>query len=256
MKEQYSARWRETILASIVLHAVIFAGAFLILTVSEPEQELASSELEWIEVDRWETALPDGFGLETESIDQAEATSTSTEVYSQFGFMPLVIPEMPMPDIPDWTALEPPPPPIEHRPLPPPRPSEQTTPTQPSTPVQMPWGSAPLGSDEKSVESTEKPVEEVSTGARRMAEPPVVIEEHYPLKSGAFNFDGSVGVLVRIGEDGSVTRTQVMYSSGRMLIDGAAVSAALKWKFTPALDQDGRPMECDKILTFDFKNLM
>ncbi len=252
MKGQYSARWRETIIASIVLHAVICAGIFLTLTAAEPEPKLASSELEWIEIDSLETTLPDGLGLETESVEQPAATSTAEEVYSQFGFMPLVIPEMPIPDIPDWTAIDPPAP-SEHQSLPPP--IDQETTTQPSTPAQMPWGSAPLGSIEKNVERTEKPVEEVSTGARQMAEPPVVIEEHYPLKSGVFDYDGSVGVLVRIGEDGSVKRTQVMYSSGRMLVDGAAVSAAMKWKFTPALDQDGRPMECDKILTFNFKEL-
>ena len=32
-----------------------------------------------------------------------------------------------------------------------------------------------------------------------------------------------------------------------------ARKAAMQWAFKPALDQDGRPMECDKIITFDFK---
>ena len=237
------ARWRETIIASIVLHAVICAGIFLMLTAAEPEPKLASSELEWIEIDSLVIRY-----LKLGSTEPDQAVSTE-EIYSQFGFMPLTIPEMTPPDLPDWTAIDPPPP-IEHQPIPQ-RSVEQPS-SDPPKPVQMPWGSAPLGS----VEDTEKPAEEVSTGVRQMAEPPVVIEEHYPLKSGAFKFDGSVGVLVRIGEDGSVKRTQVMYSSGRMLVDGAAVSAALKWKFTPALDRDGRPMECDKILTFNFKDLM
>ena len=250
MNGQYSAYWRETIIAALVLHAFIFAGIFFALTVSESEEKEASREFEWVDVEWVDTSTPIDLKLGSTEPDQAASTE---EIYSQFGFMPLTIPELPPPDLPDWTAIDPPSP-IESRPLPTTKPIDQEPQTQPSTPTQMPWGSAPLGSNESSVERIEKPVEEVSTGERRMAEPPVVIEEHYPPKSGAFHFDGAVSILVRIGEDGSVKRTRVMYSSGRMLVDGAAVSAALKWKFTPALDQNGQPMECDKILMFDFKD--
>ena len=70
------ARWRETIIASIVLHVLICAGIFLMLEASERDQKVASSELEWIEIDSLETALPDGLGLETATVESTAAVST------------------------------------------------------------------------------------------------------------------------------------------------------------------------------------
>lgn len=245
MKGQYSAQWRKTIIASVILHALIFLGLMGAMSLSREDQQVASSELEWIDVD-WVEMSADGLAIEAPAIDQTTAaTEDADEVYSRFGFMPLVIPDIPFPDIslPDWT-----PPPIEHQTFTPPPTVEQPPKIEQQPPPQLPFGSAPLGREEKTVE--DKPTEN-----RRMSEPPVVIEEHYPPRSGTFHYDGSVSILIRIGEDGLVKQAQVMYSSDRMLVDGAAMAAARKWKFSPALDQDGRPMECDKILTFNFKDL-
>jgi hypothetical protein len=33
------------------------------------------------------------------------------------------------------------------------------------------------------------------------------------------------------------------------------MSAVAKWIFKPALDEDGKPMECDKIIIIDFTKL-
>ncbi len=77
--------------------------------------------------------------------------------------------------------------------------------------------------------------------------------EVYPEEGSVLGFKGYISFAARIGKDGKVKSTEILQSSGRYFVDEIARKAAMQWAFKPALDQDGRPMECDKIITFDFK---
>ena len=98
-----------------------------------------------------------------------------------------------------------------------------------------------------------KPESNVSTKPQ-MIEPPIVLNEVYPPKGG-IQFGGYVSVAATIGTDGTVKKVKVMRKSGRILVDNVAMNAAKQWTFKPAIDQNGKPMECDRIITFDFRNL-
>ena len=93
----------------------------------------------------------------------------------------------------------------------------------------------------------------VAKGKQQLGEPPITLSEYYPPEGSGLNYKGYVSVAATIGKDGLVKRTKIMRTSGRMMVDNIAMSAAQKWTFKPALDQEGKPMECDKIITFDFK---
>ena len=75
------------------------------------------------------------------------------------------------------------------------------------------------------------------------------LKPHYPSMAIESRIDGSVVVEVTVDDDGQVLAAEAM--SGPPLLKGAAVSAALGWKFRPALDS-GRPARVSGILTFTF----
>ena len=63
---------------------------------------------------------------------------------------------------------------------------------------------------------------------------------------GMINFKGRIAVSARIGTDGKVIRTHVMISSGNEYYDRTARRIVERqWKFEPAKDMNGQPMESD-----------
>jgi protein TonB len=149
----------------------------------------------------------------------------------------------PMPEAPAVAALAelPVPPPL---PPPPPRPAApRATPSPPvsEAPVVRPLLSetlaaamaAPPGTG---TEGELTPVREVP-GIRN---PPPV----YPEAARQRGQQGAVGVRLRIDEDGSVLRLEVIESSGHPLLDQAVIEALRRWRFAPAT-QGGRPVAAD-----------
>ncbi|MBI4549477.1 MAG: energy transducer TonB [Candidatus Omnitrophica bacterium] len=63
----------------------------------------------------------------------------------------------------------------------------------------------------------------------------------YPRWAVARGWNGEVVLAVEILPDGRVGRWQVMKSSGRKMLDLAAVKAVRKWRFAPA-KKGGRPI--------------
>ena len=63
---------------------------------------------------------------------------------------------------------------------------------------------------------------------------------------GVIQFKGRIAVSARIGTDGKVISTRIQVSSGNALYDRMARRIVEKqWKFEPAKDMNGQPMESD-----------
>jgi len=227
----YSAYWRTTIFAAIAFHFLAALGFSYVLPHLMPEPKIEDvAEFEWIDVD-----LSEGV---TVIEAQAIPAETVQEVLPTFKAQDLFVPELAIPE----PIIEPPPP--EVKPLEPPKP-------QPPPQVVKTEQEA-----QQQVQSEEPPKEVVVVPAnakQQLGQPPVTLEEVYPQKGSGLGYRGYVSIAATIGKDGKVKATKVMRTSGRMFVDEIARKAAMQWTFKPALDQDGKPMECDKIITFDFK---
>lgn len=78
-----------------------------------------------------------------------------------------------------------------------------------------------------------------------MGQPPRVLHfEHVQDKS--ISYEGYVVLMAHVDEQGHVVSTKVTRSSGDGNVDRMACRVVMEqWKFTPALDVDGRPMPCN-----------
>ncbi|MBR0289148.1 MAG: TonB family protein [Selenomonadaceae bacterium] len=228
--EKYSAHWAATIFAAIAFHFFAALGFSYVLPYLTPEPKIENvAELEWVDVD---LLPPDVSVIEAEAIP----STTAQETLPTFDAKDLVIPELTIPE----PKIEPLP---EIKPIEPPKPQP---PPQVVKPEQKP---------EQKVENAEPPKEivEPKENQQRMGRPPITIMEVYPEKGSVLGFKGYISFAARLGKDGKVKSTEILQSSGRYFVDEIARKAAVQWTFKPALDQNGRPMECDKIITFNFK---
>jgi len=228
----YSTYWRTTIFAAIAFHFLAALSFSYVLPHLMPEQKIENvAEFEWVDVD----LLPlDVTAIKTEAF----SAETVQETLPTFNAQDLFVPELTIPE----PIIEPPPQP-EIKPIEPPKPPPpQVVKTEQEAQQQF--------------QSEEVPKEVVVVPAnakQQLGQPPVTITEVYPQKGSGLGYRGYVLIAATIGKDGKVKATKVMRTSGRMFVDEIAKKAAMQWTFKPALDQDGKPMECDKIITFDFK---
>jgi len=227
----YSTYWRTTIFAAIAFHFLTALGFLYVLPHLMPEPKIEDvAEFEWVDVD---LLPPDVVVIEAQAIP----AETVQETLPTFNAQDLFVPELTIPE----PIIEPPP---EIKPIEPPKP-------QPPPQVVKTEQEA-----QQQVQSEEPPKEVVVVPAnakQQLGQPPVTVTEVYPQKGSGLGYRGYVSIAATIGKDGKVRATKVMRTSGRMFVDEIARKAAMQWTFKPALDQDGKPMECDKIITFDFK---
>lgn len=225
----YSTYWRTTIFASIAFHFLSALGFSYVLPHLMPEPTIEDvAEFEWVDVD---LLPPDVTVIEAEAIP----TETVQEILPTFNARDLFVPELTIPE----PIIEPPPP--EVKPIEPPKPPQVAKTEQ---------------EVKQQIESEEPPKEVVvvpPNAKQQMGRPPVAIMEVYPEKGSGLGYRGYVSIAVRIGKDGKVKSAEVVQTSGRYFVDEIACKAAMQWTFKPALDQNGKPMVCDKIITFDFK---
>lgn len=225
----YSTYWRTTIFASIAFHFLSALGFSYVLPHLMPEPTIEDvAEFEWVDVD---LLPPDVTVIEAEAIP----TETVQEILPTFNARDLFVPELTIPE----PIIEPPPP--EVKPIEPPKPPQVVKTEQES---------------QQKVQSEEPPKEVVvvpPNAKQQMGRPPVAIMEVHPEKGSGLGYRGYVSIAVRIGKDGKVKSAEVVQTSGRYFVDEIARKAAMQWTFKPALDQNGKPMVCDKIITFDFK---
>lgn len=85
----------------------------------------------------------------------------------------------------------------------------------------------------------------------QMGQPPKLVTDFYP-PTDLVSFHGRVSVFATIGKDGNVIKTKIAVTSGKYSVDQIAMSAVRRWTFKPALDQNGKPMECTKIISIPF----
>lgn len=230
----YSAYWRTTIFASIIFHFLMALGFSYVLPHLIPEPTIEDvAEFEWLDVDLSDEVVVVEEEAIPVTIPQEQVTLPT------FNPQELFVPETYVPEpvfVEEVTSIKPPEiKPIE-RPQPPPVVTKEQQPAQPKT--------------------DEPPKDEVVVPAntkQQLGQPPVTITEVYPQKGSGLGYKGYVSIAATIGKDGKVKATKVMRTSGRFFVDEIARKAAMQWTFKPALDQNGKPMECDKIITFDFK---
>ena len=227
----YSTHWAATIFAAIIFHFVAAAGFSYVLPKLAPEKNFE---------DVVEIELVDEKIFQPEVVAQEAIPSTDAqEVLPTFNAQDLFVPDLKIPE----PKIEPP--------VPSATPAagvriqdsgkrdnstNQNPKPQPLTTNHSPKASAP------------------EDNRQRLVRPPITIMEVYPEEGSVLGFKGYISFAARIGKDGKVKSTEILQSSGRYFVDEIARKAAVQWAFKPALDQSGRPMECDKIITFDFKN--
>ena len=229
----YSTYWRTTIFASIAFHFLMALGFSYVLPHLMPEPTIGDvSEFEWVDVD----LLPDEVVVvEAEAIPPSE---TFQEILPTFNARDLFVPEL---SVPEPVFVEEMPPVPEPKIIEPPKPPPQVVNNEQEA-------------KQKIEAEPEKEVVVVPKESKQlMGQPPVTVTEFYPEKGSGLGYKGYVSIAATIGKDGKVKATKVMRTSGRYFVDEIARKAAMQWTFKPALDQEGKPMECDKIITFDFK---
>ena len=229
--KHYSPYWRTTIVAAFFLHLLAYLAFNLILPYLIPDPKIEDTvEMTWVDVD-----LVEEEPAIVEDIQPVE--SPSEFAIPEYEFPPIIIPDIP--NEPVYIEQEPAPL-IQERP---PLPQRQPVVTKEEAEI--------LNQLEKDPEA--EVVIAKPQGKQQMGEPPVTITESYPPPGSGLKYKGYVSVAATIGTDGKVKKTKIMRTSGRMIVDNIAMNAAREWTFKPALDQEGKPMECDKIITFDFK---
>lgn len=231
----YSSYWRTTIFASIAFHFLTALGFSYVLPHLMPEPTIEDvAEFEWVDVD---LLPPEVVVIEEEAI----SPETVAETLPMFNARDLFVAE---PTIPEPIIIEETPPPPEIKPIEPPKP-------------QLPPQVVKTEQEAKQQIQSEEPPKEVvvvpANAKQQMGQPPVTLTEFYPEKGSGLGYRGYVLIAATIGKDGKVHATKVMHTSGRYFVDEIARKAAMQWTFKPALDQEGKPMVCDKIITFDFK---
>lgn len=80
---------------------------------------------------------------------------------------------------------------------------------------------------------------------KQIGQPGKILHAEQP-PYGVIQFKGRIAVSARIGTDGKVISTRIQVSSGNALYDRMARRIVEKqWKFEPAKDMNGQPMESD-----------
>ena len=172
---------------------------------------------------------------------------------------------------------KPPPAPPKPRPRPRPRPrpavaQRRAAPTSPDTPPPPPVFGAtkesvttgestftvPLGNTVATSPQNRGPLKEGQPEAAAPPPPPPkpkpvtvrsqpkILQEvkvHYPGRARGLGVEGTVKVRVLVGPDGAVREAKVIAGPGFGL-DEAAREALLKFRFSPAIGSDGKPMAC------------
>lgn len=227
---RYSPHWLTIFLAAIILHLAAGMTFAFVLPKIWPEKIFESEELSWLDVE---------LAAESPVVEVEETVPLDEEPAPEPEFQPFVMPELVIPEtiFEPLPELPPPPPPYVPKPV-----------EKPPAPVESP---APVPAEPKPAPTP--PSEPEEEEPQQMGEPPKTLKEVQPTES--LGYAGFVTVRVRIGTDGGILYADVMRSSKRDEVDALAMDCAKKWEFEPALDQKGRPMACDKIITFDFRKI-
>lgn len=137
----------------------------------------------------------------------------------------------------------------EQPPPPPPPPSEPAAVEEEPAVVEAEVPEEAITEIMKEVEETKDAPKEDnvlrSGEGKQIGQPGKILHAEQP-PYGMINFKGRIAVSARIGTDGKVIRTHIMISSGNEYYDLTARRIVeRRWKFEPAKDMNGQPMESD-----------
>lgn len=137
----------------------------------------------------------------------------------------------------------------EEQPPPPPPPSEPAAVEEEPAVVEAEVPEEAITEIMKEVEETKDAPQEDnvlrSDEGNQIGQPGKILHAEQP-PYGMINFKGRIAVSARIGTDGKVIRTHIMISSGNEYYDLTARRIVeRRWKFEPAKDMNGQPMESD-----------
>ena len=137
----------------------------------------------------------------------------------------------------------------EQPPPPPPPPSEPAAVEEEPAVVEAEVPEEAITEIMKEVEETKDASQEDnvlrSGEGNQIGQPGKILHAEQP-PYGMINFKGRIAVSARIGTDGKVIRTHIMISSGNEYYDRTARRIVERqWKFEPAKDMNGQPMESD-----------
>lgn len=221
---KYSPNWLTTILAAIVIHFLAAVTLEFVLPKILPAPITTDvTEISWVDVE-----LVDDVTLIEEDFIPIE---TPAEIEDDFEFAPIELPppvEPPKFEMPEIPKL--------HEP-------------EPSPPVTKPKEETP---PKVEPEKKSEPVEE-SQEKQVLGSDAITVSEVYPTKN--FGFKGYVSISVTIGKDGKVKSAEILMPSGIKEVDEISIDAAKNWTFKPALDQNNKPMERVKVITFDYNKI-
>ncbi|MHC4376941.1 MAG: energy transducer TonB [Planctomycetota bacterium] len=219
--------WAGSAVLSLTVHAGALGVVGLLALVPRmvgSETETAGVRLPWAEAFA-EVAEADPWEFVPVPAESPELETPIVEVEPELAPMPLSEPPPPrVEQLPDDPQVDPLPP----TPAPQPvaeeaaeaeestEPAEDPEPTEPQPDGEaLPEGQAPdLGGDSEPV------LEHAPT-------------PKYPRLARARGWEGVVEVRITVAADGTVSDVQVETSSGRTLLDDAALEAVRQWRFTP-----------------------
>lgn len=220
----YLIHWRAIIFVALLLNILIF-GLIMpyLLQDSKIEESLELAQVE------------DNL-VESTAVEEEHTVEVGTDFDTpEFEFPPIFIP-----DTPNYSTY------VEEVPR---MPIQNRTPLPRRQPIVTKEEAEVLDQLERSFEEI---VEEKPQIRQQLSKAPVILKKKYPPADSKIDYKGSVIVMVRIDTNGIVKDAKVIKSSGRLTIDDMAVNAAREWIFDAALDESGKAMECDKVITFEF----
>lgn len=219
---EYPTNLWKAMLVSIALHflaAIVLIFAFPKIFPAPEIPEV--TPIEWVDVNLDEIDVEEEFV----TIEPLASNLPSEFEFAQIELPPLEIPKLePLPQL--EIALPKPP-------EPPPAPKEETPPK------------VEVG---KKSEQIEEPTEN-----QQWVSVPILIEAVYPEES--FGYAGEVMIMATISKDGKVKNANLVFPTGNVDVDTAALEAAQKWIFKPALDKNGKPTECSYSIVLNFKKI-
>lgn len=165
-------------------------------------------------------------------------------------------PEPTSPQEDEDAVKEPPPKPVEKpkpiekpKPAVKPKPVQKPQPPKPAPPAPL-VPAAPVTPTPAAPAAAPGPVKETAavSGLASLGNPP----PEYPSLALRRNWEGSVGLRIKVLPNGRAGSVEVIKSSGKQVLDDAAVEAVRNWKFVPAKRGD-TPIEGFATQTIGFK---
>lgn len=92
-------------------------------------------------------------------------------------------------------------------------------------------------------------------GAGGVTEPRLIFQPppNYPLKAREQEIEGDVYLKVLVSVDGSITEFEILGARPQGVFDEAVIESLPRWRFSPAKDAGGRPIEFWKDIKIQFR---